>query len=353
MLFASCLLLLNFQLQQIQKMKYLSLLILPFVLLLGCSSCNDDPVVKTDSTETVKTFRVKGPAFSSDSAYGFIKTQVDFGPRVPGTPGHEKCAAYLEEKLKSYGLTVTVQEGDAMMLDRKIRIKNIMGAYKPERKDRILLLAHWDTRMFADRDSTNKDKPIDGANDGGSGVGVLLEMARIIREKDPNLGIDFLFVDAEDNGQHIDTPEDQRKEDTWCLGTQYWATHKPAGYAPKYGILLDMVGAKNAVFPREGTSLTYASWLVDKVWTAAAQLGYGSTFVNDRTGETTDDHLYINGVAGIPCIDIVHYDPIARDYMPCHHRHCDNMDNIDKNTLRIVGELLVDIIYNEMPSQTP
>lgn len=333
------------------RLKYLAGIAFP-ALLLSCSSCtNEGNGDKPDTTTVVKTFRVKGPDFNSDTAFEMVKKQVEFGPRVPGTAGHAKCAVFLQEKMKSYGLTVHVQEGDADMLGTRIRMKNIMASYKPERPVRVLLLAHWDTRKMADRDSVDRDKPIDGANDGASGVAVLLEMARVLTQKDPNIGVDLLLVDAEDNGQPTDTPEDQRKEDTWCLGTQYWAKNKPQGYSPKYGILLDMVGGKNAVFPREGTSVSYAPWLVDKVWTNAAQLGYGSTFTNDRTGATTDDHLYINAIANIPCIDIVHYDPVTQDYMSCHHRHCDNLDNIDKNTMDIVGELLVDLIYNENPGQ--
>jgi len=327
--------------------------LLPILLitaLVSCNSCGDDVTPPTPDTLPPPPPRVQAPAFSPDSAYAFIQAQVDLGPRVPGTEAHEKCADMLKKKLGVYLDTVTVQEGTVTTYDGKqLRIKNIMGSYKPERKDRVLLFAHWDTRHIADRDSVDKNKPFDGANDGGSGVGVLLEVARVLQQQDPNIGVDILFLDAEDYGQPSDVKDGEEKNDTWCLGAQYWASHKPPGYSPRWGILLDMVGAKDPMFPREGTSMEYAPALVDKVWQSAAQLGYGSIFLNDPTPPTVDDHYYINGVAQIPSIDIVHYDPIKRDYFAHHHRHSDNMENIDKNTLNAVGRVLLDVVYNENP----
>ncbi|HTF04482.1 MAG TPA: M28 family peptidase [Bacteroidia bacterium] len=311
------------------------------------TGCNDAPVITdTGSVNTPKVPRVPSPAFNADSAYKYIEAQVAFGPRVPGTPGHAACANYITEKLKSFGLAVTVQEAPATLYTgRAITMKNIMAQYKPERTDRVLLVAHWDTRHIADRDTDTSfmSKPIDGANDGGSGVAVLLEIARVIGEKDPNIGVDFLFVDAEDHGQPGGSNE------SWCLGSQYWAQNVKSDYVKtvRYGILLDMVGAKGAVFPREGTSMYYASNVVQKVWSSAANLGYGHMFVNSVTGQTIDDNLFISKKAGLPCIDIVHYDPAEQDYGPTHHRHTDNMDNIDTATLGAVGKVVLDVIYNE------
>lgn len=329
--------------------RFLILLFFPLALI-SCTGEGNGNNPDTLITTPPKP-RIAGPEFSADSAYRFVQEQVNFGPRVPGTKEHALCAAWLQEKMKSYGFTVELQEGQTTMYNgKKIPVKNIMASYKPGRNPRVLLLAHWDTRFTADRDSTNKDKPILGANDGGSGVAVLLEIARLLAQKDPNIGVDILFADSEDQGQPNDD-KGQPVQDSWCLGSQYWAKNKPQGYAPRYGVLLDMVGGKGAVFPREGTSIAYAPWLVDKVWSNAAQLGYGGTFVQNQTGQTVDDHYYINAIGNIPCIDIVHYDPLTSDYGPFHHRHSDDMDLIDKNTLKMVGHVVTDLIYNEEPAQ--
>ncbi len=309
-------------------------------------NCSPDKPIDNDNDSAVppKASRVASPVFNADSAYSFIESQVAFGPRVPGTPASLACANYLGEKLKSYGLAITVQEAPATLYTgRVITMRNIMGSYKTERTERILLVSHWDTRHIADRDTARVAEPIDGANDGASGVGIMLEIARVLMEKDPNIGVDFLFVDAEDHGQPGGASE------TWCLGSQYWAQKVKPEYVKtvRYGILLDMVGAKGAVFPREGTSMYYASDIVEKVWSAAANLGMGNLFVNSVTGQTVDDNLFINKYSSIPCIDIVHYDPAEQDYGPTHHRHTDNTSNIDPNTLDAVGRLLLDVIYNE------
>lgn len=308
----------------------------------GCAP--DEPKSDTTAVNVPKPPRIAGPVFNADSAYAFTKAQVDFGPRVPGSAEHEKCGAWLKAKMEAFGMTVTVQTSPATLYTGKtFTMSNIFSQYKPERTDRILLVAHWDTRHIADRDTHDVDKPIDGASDGASGVAVLMEIARIITEKDPNIGVDFLMVDAEDTGQP------SGDENTWCLGSQYWSQTVKPEYAKTvhFGVLLDMVGGKGAIFPREGTSVRYASNAVEKVWSAAQNLGYGAYFVNSVTGETVDDNRFIIQNAGIPCIDIVHYDPAEQDYGPYHHRHTDNMDIIDVASLDAVGNVLVDVIYNE------
>ncbi len=315
----------------------------------GCSPV--EPVCDTCDPDTPPVPRISGPDFNADSAYAFTKAQVDFGPRVPGTPEHAKCAEWIVAKMKSYVDTVVVQEAPTTIMGKMVTMKNIFASYKPENTNRILLVAHWDTRYIADRDldTTFRGKPIDGANDGASGVAILLEIARVISEKDPNIGVDFLFVDAEDQGLSGGA------ETSWCLGSQYWAQTVKPEYAKTvhYGILLDMVGGKGAVFPREGTSVRYASNVVEKVWSAAHNLGYKSLFVNSVTAETIDDNRFIIQHSGIPCIDIVHYDPADNggDYGPTHHRHTDNMDNIDVTILDAVGSVVIDVLYNEMPVQ--
>ncbi len=325
---------------------FVSVMLLPY---LSCSPVDpkDPPCDTCGDSNVPKVPRIAGPEFNPDSAMAFTQTQVDFGPRVPGTPEHAKCADWIFAKMNSYVDTVVMQEAPTTTMGKMVTMKNIFAQYKPERTERILLVAHWDTRYIADRDDERQGEPIDGANDGASGVSVLLEIARTINEKDPNIGVDFLFVDAEDQGNSGGA------ETSWCLGSQYWAQSVKPEYAKtvRYGILLDMVGAKGAVFPREGTSVRYASNVVEKVWNAAKDLGYGAYFVNSVTGETIDDNRFIIQLAGIPCIDIVHYDPSEQDYGPTHHRHTDNMDNIDPASLDAVGRVVIDVLYNEMPNQ--
>jgi glutaminyl-peptide cyclotransferase len=313
-------------------------------------SCNNEAEQKKESvTTTVTAKKTATPTFNGDSAYTFVKAQVDFGPRVPGTSAHEKCADYLVEKLKSYGWQVSIQKGTVQTFDKKqFTLKNIIAEYKPELNNRTLLTAHWDTRPWADLDSINKNKPFDGANDGGSGVAVLLEFARQLNLTKIEKGIDIILFDIEDYGQEQEDTRYPPQEDTWCLGSQYWAKHPhKTGYYANYGILLDMVGGKNPQFPMEGTSMQYAPDVVEKIWNIANNMGYGNYFTTDVTGETTDDHLYVNTLANIKCIDIVHYETKIHNYPFFHHRHSDNMSIIDKNTLQMVGQLLLEVIYSE------
>jgi len=325
------------------------LAIIASLLFFGCNSKNQ----KTDSSKSQKpkTSKINTPVFNGDSAYQYVAQQVAFGPRVPNTKEHAACAQYLSSELKRFGADVIVQEADVVAFDNTIlKAKNIIGQFNPEKNNRLLLFAHWDTRPFADYDpdKTKQNSPIDGANDGGSGVGVLLEIARQIGKTGHNLGIDIIFFDAEDYGQpaHINLPQ---KEDTWCLGSQYWGKnpHK-ANYTARYGILLDMVGAKNALFYRELYSQRFAPELLNKVWNTASDLGYGHHFVYDQGGMITDDHVYVNQLRNIPCIDIIQHDPASpTSFGAFWHTHDDNMDAIDKNTLKAVGQTVLEVIYSE------
>ncbi len=294
------------------------------------------------------------PDFNADSAYNYIKTQVDFGPRVPGSKAHEECLQYFVKKLNQDSLKVTVQRGSARTFDGKtFDFQNVIASSQPENPNRIVLFGHWDTRPFADEDSVNPMKPFDGADDGGSSAAVLLEIARHLHKVPANIGIDLVFVDLEDYGQEPQDGDYPRMQDSWCLGSQYWAKNLPPNYTPRYGILLDMVGGKNAQFPMEGTSVHFAKDIEEKIWNIAAQLGYGSSFTHDITGETTDDHLYINQAAGIPTIDIVDYRMSEGNYPYFHHTHADNISVIDTNTLKMVGNLLMTVIYSEKTGATP
>jgi hypothetical protein len=317
---------------------------------LSACECN-----KPKQPETVtgkpETSSLPVPTFNGDSAYVFTAEQVAFGPRVPGTPAHGRCADYLVEKLKSYGLNVIVQQGGVTTFDnKKLTAKNIIGRFNPDNKQRVLLCSHWDSRPFADQDSVRKNEPIDAACDAASGVAVLLELARNLQNSKLAVGVDIIFLDVEDWGQ----PEDSKlpvMKDSYALGTQYWAKnpHVP-GYFASYGILLDMVGAKGAVFYQERKSLEYAPYVVKKVWDAASRAGYGNYFIYNTGSEVIDDHYYINTIANIPTIDIIQYDPTSRsrtfgDYW---HTHNDNMSIIDKNTLKAVGQTLLEVLFTDV-----
>lgn len=287
--------------------------------------------------------------FNEDSAYFYIQQQVDFGARFPNNEAHTKCALFLLNKFKSIGLEVQIQEGKATTFNKKnITIKNIIGSYKSESSKRILLFSHWDSRPFADQDTTNKTKPILGANDGASGVGILLEVARQIVIKQPEIGVDIIFFDAEDYGQPSSLMV-QSNSESWCLGSRYWAKnpHIP-NYKADFGILLDMVGNSNPIFTKESISMQYAPTIVRKVWDVAARLGYQQTFINKETYFVgIDDHQPINELLGIPSIDIIHYEETTGNFHHSWHTHQDNMDVIDKKTLKIVGETLLAVIFNE------
>lgn len=316
-------------------------------LFFSCGKSN----VNQKKEPTTKTQAAMAPAFNADSAYQFVDRQVAFGPRVPNTEAHQKCAQYLEQELKRFGADVMVQQAEVKAFDgTTLHIKNIIGQYQPEKRNRILLFAHWDTRPFADHDpdASKRNQPIDGANDGGSGVGVLLEIARQLQSNPTDMGIDIIFFDAEDYGtpDHIQT---NYQPDTWCLGSQYWGKNPHIkGYEARYGILLDMVGAPNATFYKEGYSMQFAPRLVKQIWQTAADLGYGNHFVWAEGGTITDDHVYVNKYRGIPCVDIIQFDPATDTSFGSYwHTHADTMENIDPNTLKVVGQTVLTVIFNE------
>ena len=317
----------------------------------------DSKVQNIEETEEVAKVNPVGPSFNADSAYAFTKAQCDFGPRDMNSRGHDLCGEWIVSKFKEYGCKVTTQTATLAGYDgTKLRSRNIMASINPEATTRILLCAHWDSRPWADNDpdSANWRKPILAANDAASGVAVMLELARIIgKSKDEKafnkqLGIDFVCFDAEDWGtpQWADVADNA---DSWALGAQYWSKNLPQGYEARYGILLDMVGGVGAKFYREGMSMQYAPEIVKKVWRAAREVGFGSYFPKEDGGVITDDHVPVNQFAKIPTIDIIPYyaDCQQSSFGPTWHTLADNMENIDKNTLKAVGQTLVQVIYKE------
>jgi glutaminyl-peptide cyclotransferase len=292
------------------------------------------------------------PLFNADSAYNYVKAQVDFGPRVPGSASHREAAAFLVQELKRRGAVVTVQKFNAVTFDGvNLELSNIIAGFQPEKQKRVLLAAHWDTRPFADKDKERRDAPMDGANDGASGVGVLLEIARTLQSSPTKVGVDIILFDGEDWGEKDGAarvaPPTGTYIDWYCLGSQYWSKNKhKAGYRPYYGILLDMVGGEDGHFYMEETSMQYASQIVQKVWTAAARAGYSSYFVTQDAPAITDDHVFVL-MSGIPMIDVVHYDVHYGYFGKYHHTTADNMDNISKKTLNAVGNTVMEVIYRE------
>ncbi|MDR3260677.1 MAG: M28 family peptidase [Tannerella sp.] len=325
-----------------KKMIYL----LAACLFLSC--CGQKTATDASTAPAVETKTASSvPVFNPDSAYAYVERQVQFGPRVPNSHAHKACANYLASELERFGAKLYVQETVLTAYNgERLQASNIIGVFNPGKTKRVMLFAHWDSRPYSDHDANenNYHKPVDGADDGASGVGVLLEIARQIKQNELETGIDILFFDAEDYG----VPEflKESKLDTWCLGSQFWSKnpHVP-GYSAKYGILLDMVGAKGATFFKEYTSVRYAAPVVENVWTVARNLGYGKYFINKNGGSVMDDHHYVIQGRNIPCIDIINYDPESSNGFGHYwHTQHDTMDNIDRETLKAVGQTLLHVI---------
>ncbi|CAG5071850.1 hypothetical protein DYBT9623_03832 [Dyadobacter sp. CECT 9623] len=324
-----------------------------FSLTLLIYGCKSNTSSEQTSEQAVKL--VASPAFNPDSAYAFVQKQVDFGARVPNSKPHQLCGDYLVATLKKYGLQVTEQPFTPTTFDgTKLNARNIIGSFNPAASKRILLAAHWDSRPFSDQDSVVKDKPVLAANDGASGVGVLLEVARVLSSQTtkPDIGVDIIFFDAEDWGSS-DEPT-KMEYSGFCLGSQYWSANKHTpNYTAYFGILLDMVGAKGATFLKEGHSVQVAEEVVRQVWTTASRIGYNNYFIDERGTSITDDHWPVNKVAGIPMIDIIHtkQNSLALTFFPQWHTSHDTMENIDPNTLKAVGQTLMQVLYQEAAGQ--
>ena len=305
-----------------------------------------------DMEESMDKIDPVGPAFSADSAYAFTQAQCDFGPRAMNTEGHNRCGSWIVNKFRQYGCVVTSLRADLKGYDGTVlKSQNIWARIHPERTERILLCAHWDSRPWADNDpdSANWHKPILAANDAASGVAVMLEIARLLqRDTTLRVGVDFVCFDAEDWG----TPqwaESEGGDNSWALGAQYFAANLPYGFHVRYGILLDMVGGEGARFYKEGMSMQFAPEIVKKVWRAARKAGYGNFFPRQEGGMVTDDHIPLNQTARIPTIDIIPFYPdcAQSSFGPTWHTLNDNMQHISRNTLKAVGQTMIQVIYTE------
>lgn len=312
------------------------------VISLFIVACQQDAPVETTVSSTAST-AVEVPRFDRDSAFAFVAAQVEFGPRVVNTAAHENTKAYLVAQLKRFGARITEQDFIARAYTgEELEATNIIGRYRPDLRRRILLAAHWDSRHIADSplNTGDPEAAVVGADDGASGVAVLLEIARQLQKQSPEIGVDIVFFDAEDYGES-NSPE------SWGLGAQHFARNFQ-GQRPVYGILLDMVGAKKARFPIEGYSRQFAPQVVNKVWRLAYQLGYGSYFVEENGSAITDDHYFINTIANIPMIDIIHRKTDTETGFGEHwHTDKDDLSIIDRRTLRAVGQTVLTLIYRE------
>ncbi|MEO1022534.1 MAG: M28 family peptidase [Bacteroidota bacterium] len=324
-------------------MKIPLLLVLALTLVLGCAQqkSSDGPQLQ---------FIDKGrpvPAFNADTAYHFIERQLADGPRVPNTYGHARTRVFLEQTLTRFA-------GEGMVYSQEfthpgysdtLELANIIGAFNPTATDRIMLCAHWDTRPRADEDTTRTTDAIEGADDGGSGVAVLLELARMFSENPPPVGVDIILFDGEDYGTSGDLSR-------YFLGSRYWSSNPPVpGYQPRFGILLDMVGAKGAQFPKEEYSMSYAPNLVEEVWSIAAEQGFETLFLNEKGAGVLDDHYIVNQITRMPIINIINHErgEDGNIQFGSHwHTHADDISIIDPNVMQAVGEVLAELIYNRL-----
>lgn len=326
----------------LKKIAIISLVIFSII------SCDNKQNSKPAAQPAPQVKQVVIPDFNADSAYNYVKKQLDFGPRVPGSVAHKQCAEWFVDFFSDKADTVYVQDFRTRLYDgRGIDGKNIIAAFNPEAKKRILLAAHWDSRPFADHDpdKNNWNTPIDGANDGASGVGVLMEIARILNDNPVNIGVDIILFDLEDYGAPYFL--NLMTNDDWALGSQYWAKNPHIyNYRAYFGILLDMVGASNAKFPKEYYSQQFAPALSNDVWKIARELGYDEYFTNELGHPINDDHIYVNAIARIPMIDIIHLENNSESsFYPYWHTVKDNIEQIDPKTLGMVGDVVVNVLY--------
>ncbi|MCP3932459.1 MAG: M28 family peptidase [Bacteroidetes bacterium] len=300
------------------------------------SSCKKDKIPQ-------ENILVKVPAFDEDSAYFYLEKQLSFGPRHVNSEGHSTCKNWLIQKSKEYSTDVIIQDFKATAYTGEtLRGTNIISRYNPQIMERVLLCAHWDTRHIADKDTVRTDEPISGADDGASGVAILIEIMRQLKEHPIPMGVDIIFFDAEDYGN-----DGVQDDYSWGLGSQFWSKNlHEKDYSPKYGILLDMVGSKDARFKKEGFSMRSAPKIVNNVWRLAHQMGYENYFLNELTGPITDDHRFIIENTRIPMIDIINT-PNKTGFGLYHHTHSDNLQIIDKSTLNAVGQLVLATVYRE------
>lgn len=320
-------------------------IIIVIITLLLFFSCNKEKKTEDDNLKTGITAK-EPPKFNADRAWQYLIDQVNFGPRNPNSKAHENCLQYFYKVLLESTNSVTLQKWvEDGYNGEKLNLTNVIASFNTEATTRILLCAHWDSRPRADREKDPKKQkmPIPGANDGASGVAVLLELAKLMKDNPPPIGVDILLLDGEDYGQEGDLSK-------YFLGSRYFGKNKPANYYPVYAILLDMVGDKNLRLPKEGYSARrFHPMLVDHIWNIGRSLGY-SQFDYSIGGAIEDDHVILNEY-GIQCINIIDIDLVGntsndenRNYW---HTLRDTPDKCSKESLKVVGDVLLELIYKK------
>ncbi len=316
----------------------ISLLLLVF----SCSE-NGSGLQFTEQGENV-------PGFSSGNAYNYVEKQLAFGPRVPGSESHREAVSYFRDHFKNTAgdRAVFVQEFEQTIYGDSLQFYNILASFGLNHSDRIVLAAHWDSRPRADRDPEEKNTPIPGADDGASGTAVLMELANIFSNHELPVGVDIILFDGEDYGEEGDL-------DNYFIGSRYWSQNPPVpGYKPRFGILLDMVGGTGAVFPKERQSMSYAPSLMEEIWSIAADKGYEDLFLDQPGGHVADDHMIVERHTGIPMINIIHHrlnDSGSVEFPPYWHTLNDDIEIIDREVMQAVGDVLLELIYNRIPSE--
>jgi glutaminyl-peptide cyclotransferase len=316
-----------------------------FVPLLCCLfACSSDQSrdVQRPTKSSAALRRVPTPDFSGKEAFAYLTAQTDFGPRNPGSLGHKECLEYLVGEMERFADAVNRQEfTHTGSRGEEIRLTNIIASFNLAATNRVMFAAHWDTRPWADQDKDPKkhDKPILGANDGASGVAVLLQLAKLMKQSPPPVGVDILLFDGEDLGQRNDLTN-------FALGSKYFAAHKPPTFNPQYGILLDMIGDAQLEIKKEPNSLRFAPEVVQYVWDTAEKYGL-KEFVNTISGDTYDDHIPLNE-AGIKTIDLIdfNYPDESNRYW---HTSEDTPDKCSPASLQTIGTLLTHLIYDSKP----
>jgi glutaminyl-peptide cyclotransferase len=330
----------------------------PVILPVVSKFMGNDPSVP-NPTVVKQLPEIDIPRFEADSAYLFTDKIVSYSPRIVGSAGAMRVKNWLVSQFKTFGAAVEEQPFEAKTFDGKtFKATNIVASYNPSATKRILLSAHWDSRPFSDseKDKSIQSKPILGADDSGSSVGALLEIARQLQARPlSNVGVDIVLFDAEDYGDSTDVKDETqqaRQNPTWCLGSQEWSRKAlAAGYRPMYGINLDMISARDAKFLRDAVSLKYAPTVAEKVWRVGRYLGYAHLFVeNTFNYELTDDHKMVNEIAKIPTINIINLrvdDSDPSSFGPHWHTQADNMSIIDKDILKAVGQTVLSVLHYE------
>lgn len=319
-------------------MKRILFLLAAAVALTSCSKKSKNQQAQgNQEQQTTIIPTVPMPHFDAKTAFDYLVKQVDFGPRAPNTEAHAKCLEYFKQEFSKYADSVELQHFNVPGYDGVVlHLTNVIAHFNMKSRVRVLLTAHWDSRPRADHQPGGPvDKPIPGANDGASGVAILLELARDFKQAPPPIGVDMILWDGEDYGE-------EGEMSYYCLGSKYWAATKPSDYNPLFAINLDMVGQKNLSIPKEGYSVQYAPGVVKLIWDTAGEMGV--TQFADSTGPAIyDDQLSLDNI-GMRAVDIIDF-----NYKYWHTLE-DTPDKCSPESLSAVGRVLLEVLYRKMNS---